>query len=210
VSVPVVAAFDVDRTVTVRDCVVPFLNLVGGRSQNAGRLVRRAHLVIPAAARRDRDLLKAVAARTAFAGVPEARVAALAQTFGDDVVRRGLRGDVVARIRWHQSEGHAVVFVSASFEVYLEVIGGHLGVDGVLGTRLAVDADGVLTGELVGANCRGAEKVRRLHAWLGERYGGRDAVTVWAYGDSAGDRALLADADHPVWAAGRLGSVAPA
>ena len=39
-----------------------------------------------------------------------------------------------------------------------------------------------------------------LHAWLDERHGGRSAVEVWAYGDSAGDRELLADADHPVWA----------
>ena len=48
-------------------------------------------------------------------------------------------------------------------------------------------------------NCRGAAKVVRLHRWLDERFGGRRNVTLWAYGDSAGDEAMLADADHAVW-----------
>ena len=46
-------------------------------------------------------------------------------------------------------------------------------------------------------NCRAAEKVRRLDAWLAAS-GLRDA-TVWAYGDSNGDRELLARADHPLF-----------
>jgi phosphatidylglycerophosphatase C len=80
----------------------------------------------------------------------------------------------------------------------------------VLATRLAVDDDGRCTGALDGANCRGPEKVRRLHAWLDESHGGRRGVVVWAYGDSTGDRELLADADHPVRVGRPLVSVAPA
>ena len=56
----------------------------------------------------------------------------------------------------------------------------------------------------LGGNCRGAAKVRRLHAWLDEQRGGRGAVEVWAYGDSPGDRDLLADAHRAVWARDRL------
>jgi phosphoserine phosphatase len=40
---------------------------------------------------------------------------------------------------------------------------------------------------------RRAEKVRRLDDWLG---GG--PATVWAYGDSTGDRELFERADHAV------------
>ena len=68
-----------------------------------------------------------------------------------------------------------------------------------MATELEVDADGRCTGALVGGNCRGPEKVRRLHAWLDAHHGGRDAVELWAYGDSPGDRELLAAADRPVW-----------
>ena len=70
----------------------------------------------------------------------------------------------------------------------------------MLATELEVDADGRCTGALVDGNCRGPEKVARLHAWLDEHHGGRDAVELWAYGDSPGDLELLADADHAVWA----------
>jgi phosphatidylglycerophosphatase C len=60
-----------------------------------------------------------------------------------------------------------------------------------------VGPDGRLTGELAGANVRSAEKVRRLEAWIAGSTLGDEAI-VWAYGDSAGDRELLARADHPV------------
>ena len=57
--------------------------------------------------------------------------------------------------------------------------------------------DGELFGDgLDGANCRASEKVRRLDAWM-DAVGLRDA-TVWAYGDSVGDREMLARADHPL------------
>jgi phosphatidylglycerophosphatase C len=62
-----------------------------------------------------------------------------------------------------------------------------------LSTELEVGADGLLTGRLVGANVRGAEKARRLDDWLGDR-----PAYVWAYGDSSGDRMLFARADHAV------------
>ena len=97
--------------------------------------------------------------------------------------------------------------MSASFTVYLLPLARQLGVDGVLGTELAVGDDGLLTGALANANCRGAEKVRRLHAWLRERHGDRANVELWAYGDSPGDRELLADADHAVWVRGHLAAV---
>jgi len=39
--------------------------------------------------------------------------------------------------------------------------------------------------------------VRRLEAWIAGSALGSEAI-VWVYGDSAGDRELLARADHPV------------
>jgi phosphatidylglycerophosphatase C len=56
-----------------------------------------------------------------------------------------------------------------------------------------VDGDGRCTGRLAGENCRGPEKARRLTELLA----GRGALT-WAYGDSSGDREMLAMARHPV------------
>ena len=63
------------------------------------------------------------------------------------------------------------------------------------GVELEVGADGALTGALVGPNVRGPEKEVRLRAWLD----GDEPDLLWAYGNSSGDRELLAMADVPVW-----------
>ena len=194
-----VAAFDVDGTLTRRDCVVPFLRRVAGTRVLTQGMLRQSGAVTSAAARRDRDALKAASAMAAFRGVPIHHVEAEAHEFARSVFDTGLRTDVVEELRLHQANGDTVVLVSASFEVYLRPLATLLGVDDVLAARLEVDPDGLLTGRLIGANCRGPEKVRRLHEWLDEHSGGRSAVHVTAYGDSTGDRELLADAEAAQW-----------
>ena len=57
---PVVAAFDVDGTLTTEDCVVPFLRLAAGRRLPLARL-RRPLALAAGLARRDRDRLKELA-----------------------------------------------------------------------------------------------------------------------------------------------------
>jgi phosphatidylglycerophosphatase C len=208
-SQPNIAAFDFDGTLTRTDSVVPFLRLVGGRTWLL-RLARRIPAVVVAATRRDRALLKALATEALFRGLTRSRVEALAQQHGASIAEGGLRDDVMARLRWHLEHGHRVVIVSASYEPYVRVVAAALGVSGVVATRLAVGAGDVYTGELVGGNCRGPEKVLRLEQWLTEHGIARADVELWAYGDSAGDRELLAWADHPVWVREPLDSVAPA
>lgn len=195
---PRVVAFDVDGTLTTRDCVVPFLRRIAGTVGLAAGLARHPADLARGTVRRDRDLLKALAASAAFAGRSEPEVAAEGSDFAAEVAAERLRADTLQTLRTHREAGDMVVLVSASFEVYLRPLAALLGVDDALGARLAVE-DGVLTGTLDGPNCRGAEKVSRLHAWLDERTGGREAVTMIAYGDSAGDRELLADADTAHW-----------
>ncbi len=139
--------------------------------------------------------------RRTLTGYDAARVGAVAAEFAEEVVARHLRPDVVERVAWHRNHGHELVIVSASFTSYLDPIAARLGFAAVLATELAVGDDGRLTGELVRPNVRGAEKVRRLDEWLGA-----GPAFVWAYGDSSGDRDLLARADQGVMVGGRRGS----
>lgn len=193
-----VAAFDVDGTLTTRDCVTPFL-LRTAPFRTATTLLRRPGAVLSALVHRDRDRLKEIVC-TAFAGMGGSALDTEGERFAREIVRRWLREDTIARLRRHRELGHHVVLVSASLEPYLIPFGHSLGVNGVLCTKLERDAAGRLTGRLEGANCRGPEKVRRLKEWL-TAHDLADA-TVWAYGDSAGDDELLALADHPVSVAG--------
>ncbi len=206
---PVVVAIDFDRTITRRDTVVPFMRRVAGTRALVAGLLTRVHRLVVAAARHDRDAIRAIGTDAVFRGRQHDIVAAHAVEHGREIVGTGLRPDVVARVGWHLEQAHLVVVVSASYESYVRVVADHLAVHGVAATRLEVADDGRLTGRLDGPNCRGPEKVVRLDAWLAGRGLRRDQVTLWAYGDSAGDRELLAAADHPVWVREPLASVAP-
>ena len=189
------AAFDVDGTLTTRDCVTPFL-LRATRGRVLLALLLRPLALGGALLHRDRDRLKELAA-SSLSGLDAAGLDRLGAVFAGDFVSERLRPDTTARLARHLALGHTVVLASASLEPYVIPIGETLGVHGVVCTRLEQDASGRLTGRLQGANCRGPEKARRLRAWL-EAEGLADAE-VWAYGDSEGDAELLAQADHPVW-----------
>jgi HAD superfamily phosphoserine phosphatase-like hydrolase len=106
-------------------------------------------------------------------------------------------------LAWHKAQGHDVVLVSASPQLYVDVIYRELAADGGLGTRLGVDARGLLTGTYLGKNCRGTEKMRRLNEWIESR-GYSEAPTIYAYGNSRGDRRMLDGADYP-FNVGRMG-----
>ena len=182
-----VAVFDFDKTLSTRDNVLPFLVAVAGRATVARALAGS----FPDLVRARRDAVKARLARV-LTGRSEQELDDASQRFATDVLAHHLRDDVFARAEWHAEQGHQRVICSASFECYLAPIAAGMGFDAALGTRLETDG-GRLTGRLDGPNVRHAEKVRRLDEWLGGR-----PVTVWAYGDSGGDRELLARADHPI------------
>ncbi len=204
---PEVAAFDVDGTLTVRDCVRPFLVRVGGWSGLTAAIARKPAASLGAAVRRDRDRVKELVVGGVLRGRKVAQVEAVGEQFAEQVAADWLRADTVARLRWHQRMGHRIVLVSASLSPYLRPLGRTLGVDEVLCAEPLREGDHFADG-LQGANCRAAEKVRRLEEWLAKS-DLRDA-TVWAYGDSEGDRELLARADHPLLVKGTTVSAVPA
>ena len=195
-STPVaVAAFDVDHTLTVKDCVVPFLREVAGWRWYANLLLRIIPLGV-AIARRDRDSVKVVVTAAAVKGRSIGSVDEMASRFATRAFPTWLRQDTVRRLEWHRSQGHRIVLVSASYRSYLEHLARLLGCDAVLSTEIEVDSAGRCTGRLKGANCRGPEKATRLTAWM--RSQGFDRARVWAYGDSTGDDQMLSMAHHAV------------
>ena len=192
---PAVAAFDVDGTLTTRDCVVPFLELLVGRGRLIAGIAAHPLAIANGLLRRDRDRIKAVAIRAAFTGRRETDVVRLGERFAETVHATWMRPDTAARLAWHRDQGHRIVIVSASLGVYLRALGAALGVDAVLCTEPVVARDGRYTGEMAGGNCRGPEKWRRLDSWMVAA--GLAGADLWAYGDSAGDREMLAAAQHP-------------
>ena len=157
----VVAAFDVDGTLTRRDCVVPYLRRAAGRFHLYRAFLRHPAASVKALVARDRDSLKAIAI-SALKGRRWLDLVAIGEMYASEIARDNLRDDTVRRLSWHRAAGHRVVLVSASLRPYLVPLGMHLGVDAILCCEIEVGPDGVATGRIDGLNCRGAEKVRRL------------------------------------------------
>jgi phosphatidylglycerophosphatase C len=189
-----VAAFDFDGTMTRRDTLVPFLMTVAGRTAVARAIsAESVALTRAAAGRGDRDVAKERVLTRVLAGYDFDTIAASGRAFGAELARSAITPEARDRIAWHRREGHDVVIVSASLDVYLDEVARTLDVAHVLSTRLEVDELRRCTGRLLGANCRGPEKAARLQTLFGD-----EAVELWAYGNSCGDDEMLALAQHPV------------
>lgn len=193
-----VAAFDFDGTLARRDTMMPFLVSTHGLPRLAGTAVSSVHRArVPGTSLRDG--LKVATVGQLFRGMTATEFTELAESYAATLADL-LRDELVAALRWHQEEGHATVIVSASLAAYLRPVAADLDIDEVLGVELVADGDGVLTGEVEGGrNTRGAHKVTRLRNWVQQRFDPATPITLWAYGDSSGDRELLAAADHPTW-----------
>jgi phosphatidylglycerophosphatase C len=204
-TTPVVAAFDLDGTLTEGGSVFPWLESIAGK----GRTRRAAlSLLVPltiGAIRSSRwaDSAKERLFKKLLAGTDLADVAAASRTFALDHLEHEGRAPLLARLQWHLEQGHDVVIVSASPQIYVDVMTEALHATGGLGTRLAVDPKGRLTGGYLGKNCRGTEKMRRLDEWTAQR--DYPAVPeIYAYGNSRGDRRMLNGATYP-FNVGKLG-----
>jgi phosphatidylglycerophosphatase C len=193
---PVVAAFDFDGTLTRRDTLFPFLLHVAGPVKFSWKIV----LLLATLAGYELGLIRNDKAKikvlTRFlVNMEMASLQQYAQQFAEQKLPSLLRSEAMQRLAWHRQQGHRCVVVSASLEIYLRPWASTAGFDDILGSRLETLADGRTTGNLLGENCFGAEKMRRLETLLGSR----DGYTLYAYGDSRGDKELLSAADYPFY-----------
>jgi len=95
------------------------------------------------------------------------------------------------RIAWHRSQGHKIYLLTASSGLWL----GHwCKINGIslIGTEFEV-VDGKYTGRILGKNCRGSEKARRLKADVDIG----NSVNTYGYGDSKSDKNFLALVSKP-------------
>ncbi|HUY42920.1 MAG TPA: HAD-IB family hydrolase [Acidimicrobiales bacterium] len=201
----VVAAFDLDGTLAKGGSVFKWLCAVAGRRHAYRAALSLALPLAMGAIRSGRhaDEAKERLFRRLLAGRTLDEVKDQSRVFAVDHLATYGRALVLERLRWHQAQGHDVVIVSASPQLYVDVIADELGVRAGIGTCLAVDVRGRLTGGYLGRNCRGSEKLRRLREWI-ETRGYRGDPILYAYGNSRGDRRLLLAATYP-YDVGQLG-----
>ncbi|WP_404414120.1 HAD-IB family hydrolase [Brevundimonas vesicularis] len=186
-----IVAFDFDGTLTIRDSFTDFLRWRVGPGAWALGLVKLAPALAAYAKDRDRGRIKAASVREFLHGVDRQTLEAEAAEFAEDIWPRFMRPDALKVWNaWGERGAHRVI-VTASPTTTVAPFARKLGAEALLGTEFVFDVDDRITGDFVGPNCRGEEKVRRLKAAYGD-----DMTLTAAYGDTSGDTEMLAMAQQ--------------
>ena len=181
-------AFDFDGTLTTRDTLIAFIRYTCGTPRFLfGFLLHAPLLVLMKLRLYSNGKAKQRLFSWFFRGMPIETFDALCQSFALSH-RHLLRPETVRLLQQALSEGSEVLVVSASIDNWVQPFFPSVT---VLGTQIEV-IDGRLTGRFLTPNCYGQEKVRRILALHPDR----SAYRLTAYGDSRGDRELLAFADE--------------
>lgn len=189
-----IVAFDFDGTLTIQDSYTRFLRWRAGPTAYGAGLIRLVPDLIGYAIAPDRGRLKAAATKVFLGGTEVEAISADAERFADAAWDRFMRPDALACWEDWGRKGAERVIVTASPSLTVRPFAERLGADRLLGTELATDAAGRLTGDFTTANCRAGEKVVRLKEVFGP-----DVRLAAAYGDTSGDTEMLAIADHRGW-----------
>jgi phosphatidylglycerophosphatase C len=182
-----IVAFDFDGTLTTRDSFTLFVAWRAGPIRYGLGLLRLAPEIVLYPILRDRGRLKASAIREFLSDLTVPQLADAAEAFAQAWSERLLRPDALAAWSQWRDKGAVMTIVTASPEVLIAPFARRLGADHLIGTKLAADKNDRITGAIDGENCRGPEKVRRLMGQFGT-----DSVLAAAYGDTSGDREMLA------------------
>lgn len=190
-----IVVFDFDGTLTTSDTLIALLRYARGTTFFVLSLLLFAPLLVLMKLHlADNGRTKERLFGFYFSGMPVTAFDTLCRRF----VRE--RGERLCRpATWHAltqalQAGDEVAVVSASIDNWVAPFFEGMAVR-VIGTQVATE-NGLLTGRFTTPNCYGAEKVRRLKAALPVLRQQRTECFLVAYGDSRGDREMLAFADE--------------
>lgn len=191
---PCIAFFDFDGTVTTRDSFLDFIAFYHGKMTFYRGFVWLLPMLLAYKAKLIPNWrAKEKVLTYFFKGVPLAEFQQRCDQYAEQRIPHIVRAKALQAIKNHQEQGHEVFLVSASPENWLKAWCQRKGIQ-LIATRLEVKG-GKLTGKLAGNNCYGPEKAARIHQdILLKNY-----QNVYSYGDSRGDKEMLALADFPYY-----------
>ena len=183
-----IVAFDFDGTLTTKDTLIEFIRYACGTGAFVKGFLRYAHLlVLMKLGLYPNWKAKQKVFSYFFEGMKIEEFDGLCQRFAKDN-QHLLRPKGIEAIQQALDKGAEVLIVSASIDNWVKAFFNTLC---VVGTQIEIK-DGLLTGRFLTKNCYGQEKVNRILAL----YPNRSEYHLTAYGDSRGDKELLAFADE--------------
>ena len=194
-------AFDFDGTLTTADTLLVFIRYACGTWRFVwGFLVHSPLLVLMKLKLYPNYRAKQRIFAWFFRGMEAETFDALCRRFADDNASL-IRPKAKALLSKLFAQGESVCVVSASIDNWVRPFFYQLTAHSVsdfrvIGTKVEADSNGRLTGRFLTNNCYGPEKVRRVLAEYPQLAAQRSSYVVEAYGDSRGDKELLAFADN--------------
>ncbi|WP_299441835.1 HAD-IB family hydrolase [uncultured Aquimarina sp.] len=187
----IVAFFDFDGTITRKDSFLDFISFTHGKLQLWVGLFMYSYYILGYKLKWVSDQkLKELFISHYYKGTTAQEFKKLGIEYCEHKLSDIIFSKALKRIQWHKNQSHRVVVVTASISQWIKPWCDELGIE-IIASELEIQQDKI-TGKLAGKNCNGPEKVSRIK----ERYD-LDAVTYcYAYGNSNGDKELLAIADE--------------
>ena len=186
-----ISLFDFDGTITTDDSLIKFIRFVVGDVKAAwGMLLLSPMLITYKLKLIPNYKAKQWMLSYFFKGMDEKQFLKDAEEYSLNHIDKMLRPKAMEKIAWHIEQHHKVVVVSASMECWLKPWCNKNGLD-VIATKIEIK-DGMVTGNFLCQNCYGIEKANRVK----EAYDLSDYDYIYAYGDTRGDKELLALADE--------------
>ena len=190
---PIVAVFDFDGTLTYADSFLPFLRHQSGFLNFwIGTTLLSPFVLLQAIGVISNSKAKEKFLKFFLGGRKPEDLEAISQSFVKTRLPWLMNPDAIEKMEWHRREGHQLILLSASPELYLQHWTQANHFQGLLGTRLEL-SDGKITGRIDGKNCHGREKVERLKEHLNDL----GDYEIYSYGDSRSDRHVLEFCAHP-------------
>ncbi|MBP7900541.1 MAG: HAD family hydrolase [Gammaproteobacteria bacterium] len=129
-------------------------------------------------------------------GMPVEQLRALHQEFMQTVIMPLALPKALELIDSHRQAGHQLLVITATNRFITQPIVRWLGMDEMIATDPAFDAQGHILGDVVGIPSFQEGKIQRLHQWLA--YKGIIPDETWFYSDSRNDLPLLQQVTHPI------------
>jgi len=180
------ALFDFDGTLTKKDSLLEFLFFYFGKLETLGKVVAfLPKYFYVGILKKDKSLAKEKLTSLFFKGVEIKSFNQKCLEFSTQIIPTLILDQAMNKLNWHLSQNHEVCIVSASYKNYLLPFFESIGVK-VISTELEV-IEGKLSGRFISCNCNGEEKAKRINdSFHLEKY-----TSVYAYGNSSGDSAML-------------------
>lgn len=189
-----IAFFDFDGTITTKDTLLEFIKFCKGKLNfYKGFLLNSPYLVAYKAGIITNQKAKEKVLAYFFKNITVAEFSRLSEQFTQTILPGLIRPKALEEIARLKQQGTEIVIVSASPENWIKPWATKMGLD-LIATNLVVNQD-KLTGIINGNNCYGEEKVNRIN----QLYNISSYETIYAYGDSSGDRPMLSLANKPFY-----------